>query len=211
MDKIAAGRQRKADKKADKAATEQAALDADEDASWEQGGKKANKKKEADEEKKARAAARKADAADQAAEEEAELSKPKKEKKKGEGSRAPKLSRAEIAAKAMEAMKAKEKAAKQEKIDIEKSGGNEYMGVLGANDNRSDAIDASGIDDALSALELKASASGKRVNLKALYAAFEEAELVRLKADHPGLKLSQYKERCWAAWLKSAENPSNQE
>ena len=39
---------------------------------------------------------------------------------------------------------------------------------------------------------------------------FEEAELARLKVDQPGLKLSQYKERCWQAWQKSPENPMNQ-
>ena len=39
---------------------------------------------------------------------------------------------------------------------------------------------------------------------------FEEAEMARLKLDQPGLKLSQYKERCWQAWQKSPENPMNQ-
>lgn len=50
----------------------------------------------------------------------------------------------------------------------------------------------------------------KRVNMKALYAAFEERELARLKVDQPGLKLSQYKERVFAAWQKSPDNPNNE-
>ena len=211
MDKIAAGRARKADKKAEAGRQEEARQQADEDESWNQGGKKANKKKEADDEKKTRAAARKEEAAAQAADEDAELSKPKKEKKKGEGSRAPKMSRAEIAAKAMAALKEKEKAAKQEKIDIERSGGNAYMGVLKDNDNKAESIDASGIDSAIGALSVDEPASTGRVNLKALHSAFEEAELARLKVDHPGLKLSQMKERAWAAWQKSPENPQNAE
>jgi hypothetical protein len=46
--------------------------------------------------------------------------------------------------------------------------------------------------------------------MKALYAAFEERELARLKVDQPGLKLSQYKERVFAAWQKSPDNPNNE-
>jgi len=45
--------------------------------------------------------------------------------------------------------------------------------------------------------------------MKALYSAFEERELARLKVDQPGLKLSQYKERIFALWQKSNENPQN--
>ena len=85
------------------------------------------------------------------------------------------------------------------------------MGALAENTNSLDDVDASGIDAAVAALEVSAAApGGKRVNLKALYKAFEETELARLKIDQPGLKLSQYKERCFANWQKSPENPMNQ-
>jgi len=133
----------------------------------------------------------------------------KSKKDKGGGA---KLTRAEIAAKAMAAAKAKEKEAKSTAIAIEKSGGNEYMGVLTTNDNKSDGIDASGVDDALAALSVGegSSAGGKKVNLKAAYLAFEEREIARLKEENPGLKLSQYKERAHNNWQKSPENPSNQ-
>ena len=84
------------------------------------------------------------------------------------------------------------------------------MGVLAENSNSLDDIDASGIDAAVAALAVNADTpSGKRVNLKALYKEFEEAELVRLKDEHPGLKLSQYKDRCWTNWQKSPANPMN--
>lgn len=95
----------------------------------------------------------------------------------------------------------------QKKIDIAKSGGNEYIGVLKENDNKKEGIDASGIDGALDALQVATASSsstgpGKKVNMKALYAEFEEREIARLKDEHPGLKLSQMKERAFAAWQK---------
>ena len=112
--------------------------------------------------------------------------------------------------------KAKEEEEKKKKKAIESSGGNDYMGELRENDNRSEAISASGLDDAIGALDLVsgdgagASGSAKKVNLKAAYLAFEETEIERLKIDHPGLKLSQYKERAFKAWQTSPENPQNQ-
>ena len=82
----------------------------------------------------------------------------------------------------MAAAKEKEKEEKQRKIDIEKSGGNEYIGVLQANDNKSAGVEASGIDAAISALDVGGSSEpGKGKNLKALYLAFEEQEIARLK------------------------------
>ena len=202
----------KKDKKAaSNAAAAAAAAAAEEDAAWAEGGKKANKKKEAEDAKKEAKAARKQEADDQLKAEEAEMSTPRGGKKKDKGGGA-KLTRAEIAAKAMAAAKAKEKEEKQKKFDIEKSGGNEYIGVLTTNDNRAEGIDASGVDAAIDALSLGESSGGggKKVNLKAAYLAFEEREIFRLKQENPGLKLSQYKERAHQAWQKSPENPANQ-
>eukprot|EP00958_Prasinococcus_capsulatus_P030449 scaffold8119_cov444-Prasinococcus_capsulatus_cf.AAC.1 len=48
----------------------------------------------------------------------------------------------------------------------------------------------------------------EKVNIKAAYAAFEETELPRLKADKPGLTHSQQKEHLWKAWQKSPLNPT---
>lgn len=45
---------------------------------------------------------------------------------------------------------------------------------------------------------------------KALYNAYYERELVAMKEDLPGLKLSQYKDRIFENWKKSPENPANQ-
>ena len=45
---------------------------------------------------------------------------------------------------------------------------------------------------------------------KALYMAFEEKMLPIVKQEYPGLRLSQYKEKVFALWKKSPENPQNQ-
>ncbi|KOB69625.1 Uncharacterized protein OBRU01_09422 [Operophtera brumata] len=46
--------------------------------------------------------------------------------------------------------------------------------------------------------------------MKAAYNAFEEINLPRLKAENPGLRLSQLKQLIWKEWLKSPQNPINQ-
>jgi len=46
--------------------------------------------------------------------------------------------------------------------------------------------------------------------LKAAYAAFEEKELPRLKAENPNLRQSQVKQMLRKDWMKSPENPMNQ-
>ena len=206
----------KKDKKAAAAAeAEMQRKAAEEDASWAEGGKKANKKKEAEAEKAAAKAARKAEADEQLRQEEEDMSAPKGDKKKKDK---PKMTRAEIAAKAMAKMAEAEKAKKKEQKEIEDSGGNEYIGVLAPNENKSDAISGSGLDDAIGALELAsggsssgAAVASKKVNLKALYAAFEEREIERLRQENPGLKLSQLKERAHKSWQSSHENPANQD
>ena len=205
----------KKEKQADKAAAAtEASRQAAEDAEWGQGGKKANKKQEAAADRAAAKADRKAAAEDQAAEEDAQMSARKSDKDKKK-EKSGKLTRAEIAAKAMKMAQEKEKAAKKEAIEVAKSGGNEYIGVLRENDNKTEGIDASGVDDAIAALDIAASSSsgsgndGKKVNVKALYKSFEEAQIERLKIDHPGLKLSQMKEKAFEAWKKSPENPAN--
>lgn len=40
--------------------------------------------------------------------------------------------------------------------------------------------------------------------------AFEEAELIRLKIEKPGLTHTQYKDLIWKLWKKSPDNPLNQ-
>lgn len=47
--------------------------------------------------------------------------------------------------------------------------------------------------------------------LKASFKAFEEAELIRLKEEKPGLTLTQYRDLVWKLWKKSPDNPLNQQ
>ncbi|GBG24185.1 Coiled-coil domain-containing protein 124-like [Hondaea fermentalgiana] len=50
----------------------------------------------------------------------------------------------------------------------------------------------------------------KGPNRKALFSAYEEREIARLRAENPGLKRSQLKDHVWKLWQKSPENPANQ-
>lgn len=68
---------------------------------------------------------------------------------------------------------------------------------------------ASGIDGALESLNVSAGPQAVP-SAKALFKAFEERMLPEVKADYPGLKLSQYKEKVFQMWKKSPENPANQ-
>lgn len=78
---------------------------------------------------------------------------------------------------------------------------------LEANTNRiEEVVDVSGIDAALSALDV-----GGEKKSKMTYAEFEARELENIKQENPGLKMSQAKERCFKMWERSPENPKNQE
>lgn len=46
--------------------------------------------------------------------------------------------------------------------------------------------------------------------MKAAYAAFEEANMARLKMENPNMRLSQLKQQLKKEWTKSPENPLNQ-
>ncbi len=82
--------------------------------------------------------------------------------------------------------------------------------LMRANRNREleDEGSATGLDNALSMLAVEPLEKSK--NLKVLFNEFSERETPRVRADNPGLKLSQVKERVFRAWEKSPENPKNQ-
>lgn len=79
-------------------------------------------------------------------------------------------------------------------------------GAVGRAANQAQMEGASGIDAALDALHLKGTTPAKT---KALYSEFEAKMLPIVKEEQPGLRLSQYKERVFALWKKSPENPAN--
>ncbi|KAJ3088543.1 hypothetical protein HK102_008515 [Quaeritorhiza haematococci] len=80
---------------------------------------------------------------------------------------------------------------------------------------------ASNIDDALDLLTLATEGTGAKSTdnierhperrMKSAYAAFEEREMPILKAENPGLRLSQLKQLLQKMWKKSPENPMNQQ
>lgn len=45
--------------------------------------------------------------------------------------------------------------------------------------------------------------------MKAAFKAFEAANLPRIKAENPSMRLSQWKQLLYKEWLKSPENPLN--
>mmetsp|Transcript_10124 Transcript_10124/g.61585 ORF Transcript_10124/g.61585 Transcript_10124/m.61585 type:complete len:187 (-) Transcript_10124:973-1533(-) len=92
----------------------------------------------------------------------------------------------------------------------------EYAGVVEQpNANREvDTFSARGLDQAVDAVSKLTVGDGSSTpdrnaekRMKALYFAYQERELPKIRAEKPGLKLSQYKERIWQAWQKSPENP----
>jgi hypothetical protein len=87
----------------------------------------------------------------------------------------------------------------------ETSGGGALNAPLSANEAA-----GTGIDSALSALSVgKADDQHPEKRMRALHLAFEEKLMPEMKRDYPGLKRSQYKEKIFAVWKKSPENPMN--
>ena len=81
--------------------------------------------------------------------------------------------------------------------------------LMRANRNRDATEDsATGLDNALNMLGMEEKEKSK--NLKVLFNEFSERETPKIRADNPGLKLSQVKERVFRAWEKSPDNPKNQ-
>lgn len=76
---------------------------------------------------------------------------------------------------------------------------------------------ASGLDGALELMSLATTADNLKASerldrhperrVKSAYAAFEERELPILKAENPGLRLTQLKQQLQKTWKKSPENP----
>lgn len=98
------------------------------------------------------------------------------------------------------------------------------MQVLAKNSNKQKTLDeakgifsGTGVDNALSALKISTASDSKVADrnpekrMKGAYLAFEERRMAEMKVDQPGLKRSQYKDKLWKEWQKSAENPMNQE
>ncbi|XP_031484387.1 uncharacterized protein LOC116253611 [Nymphaea colorata] len=194
-----------------------------EDAYWREAGEgqksRAARKKEEDAEKRAEAAARKAEARRIAEQEEKDLEKAgkKPDKKSMRVSiPVPKVTGAELERQREEErrrilLQAEEAKKRQSRMADEEE--YERM-VLVQNTNREDGlIEAHSVEDALAKMTVDQPLPVDRHperRLKASFKAFEEAELMKLKAEKPGLTHTQYKDMIWKLWKKSPDNPLNQ-
>lgn len=194
-----------------------------EDSKWDDGGgaggKKAAKKKEEEAERKAEAAAKKAEAKRLAAEEEKEMEKISKKGVSAKSSAAekPKVTAAQLAqVKEKEKERLEVEAAAAKKKSTRTADEGEYARLVDV-ENRNKVehlVDARSVGDALSQIAI---ADGDapadkhpEKRQKAAYKAYEEAELKQLKAERPGMTLTQYKDLIWKSWKKSPQNPVNQ-
>jgi len=140
-----------------------------------------------------------------------ENSKTGKAKKKNNNGATANKKASEEAEKRKIQQEALEKSAKAKGIVMQ-----DHRNEISQNPNRpldDEAETATNIDGAIEVLSgtkgLPRTQSSK--NLKVLYSAFEAKTIPMLKEENPGLKQSQYKDRCFALWQKSPENPKNQD
>ncbi|XP_054734304.1 coiled-coil domain-containing protein 124 [Anastrepha obliqua] len=86
--------------------------------------------------------------------------------------------------------------------------------IIEENLNRSmaDVEIATSVDQALAALSVKDDEEDKHPEkrMRAAYRTFETANLPRIKAENPSLRMSQWKQILMKEWNKSPENPFNQ-
>ncbi|XP_060642147.1 coiled-coil domain-containing protein 124 [Anolis sagrei] len=73
------------------------------------------------------------------------------------------------------------------------------------------AVEARTIEEAIAVLSVAEDADRHpERRMKAAFAAFEEAQLPRLKQENPNMRLSQLKQLLKKEWMRSPENPMNQ-
>lgn len=179
-----------------------------EDAAWEDNDKhiaKKQQRKEDKEKKRQENLARKNESKKMLEEEEVSL--------KGKTTKPAKLTRAEIAANRLAAEKA-EAAARKAKVQTHLDTKLEENVNIAAAQAKAEGIEeARNVEDAIAVLSVNEGAPVDKhpeKRMKAAYAAFEEVNLPRLKAENPNLRLSQLKQMLKKDWMKSPDNPLNQ-
>lgn len=193
-------------RKSEKADAEKGKKEKDkEDAEWADDNKSDKKKqarKEDAERKKQGALEKKQERDRMLADEESQVKGPSKKSAK----KPSKVTRAQIQENAdTKNITAETKVSKETHIEI----------PLEENLNRVDigSETATNLDEAISVLSLNDSSSTvdkhPEKRMKAAYEEFETARLPQLKAENPGLRLSQLKQMIWKEWTKSPENPLN--
>ncbi|XP_071502917.1 coiled-coil domain-containing protein 124-like [Diadema antillarum] len=206
--KAVEARARKADAKAAAEAKKQKEI---EDAYWKDDDKHANKKiqrKAGKEQKRQEELARKLENKKLFDEEDSNLKGPATKKS------APKVTRAEIAAnrQRVEEENARAAAMADRQLSHTEVPLEENANLALAEEAGEGVVSARNIDEAISALSVKEANLEKHPEkrVKAAYAAYEEENLPRLKAENPNLRLSQLKQMLKKDWMKAPENPMNQ-
>lgn len=196
-------------RKAEAKAAEKARMEKEkEDAAWEDNDKhiaKKQQRKEDKEKKRQENLARKNESKKMLEEEEVSS--------KGKTTKPAKLTRAEIAANRLAAEKA-EAAARKAKVQTHLDTKLEENVNIAAAQAKAEGIEeARNVEDAIAVLSVNEGAPVDKhpeKRMKAAYAAFEEVNLPRLKAENPNLRLSQLKQMLKKDWMKSPDNPLNQ-
>jgi len=187
-------------KKAAASAAAEAQKKAAEDAAWEDNDKEISKKAARAKEKEDKADSKLAAKAEKKELEAAEEASASTIKGANKGSQ--KLTQAELARRqALLAMSkaAPKKSAKSEVVKAPK---------VEENTNRkTDEVDASGIDAALTALGSDTNDKSKGMK----YKDFEAQVIPQIQSENPGLKMSQIKDKAFKMWERSPDNPKNQE
>ena len=70
-------------------------------------------------------------------------------------------------------------------------------------------LEASGIEGALSVLDVASQELKKAPKFKAAFNAFSDRETARIRTERTGLKKSRIQDMVWKLWVKSPENPRN--
>ncbi|XP_077989057.1 coiled-coil domain-containing protein 124-like [Glandiceps talaboti] len=198
--KAAVARARKADARAEEEAKKQKAL---EDEYWKDDDKfvqrkqdrKADKEKRRQEELARKSAARKA-----LEEEEESLAKTSAKNPSS------KLTRTQI--------QQQLERQQQEQATVNRSLSHDEV-PLEENPNRllEGEVEARSVEDAIAVLSVREPKLEKHPEkrIKAAYAKYEEENLPKLKAENPNMRLSQLKQMLKKDWMKSPENPMNQQ
>ena len=186
---------------------------AEEDAAWAAAGDGAKSKKKED------AAAKAAEAAARAAEKKKLLEEEEASMTKTKAKQSPaglqKMTKYQLDQQKEADARAKEAELKEKNLANKREMSQEAYDAIvsGENLNRKkddDGEEARNVHEALSVLgvqdNLPADAHPEK-RVRAAWLAYEERQMVLVKEEKPGLKMSQYKDMIWKSWQKSPDNP----
>ena len=213
-----AGAKSKAQKKASqqlKNDARDAAKKKHEDADWAQGSNKraAERARAQAEKQRQKEEARLAKAEARAGDEEMLNNMKKAPGKARKNAAAAKKKKGKMSAQMMRMIKEKEKADRLKREKEARANLNSTDLLATKNENKKKVeegvLEASGIEGALSVLDVASQELKKAPKFKAAFNAFSDRETARIRTERTGLKKSQIQDMVWKLWVKSPENPRN--